>query len=217
MKIFPVCKEWKNSPEQCPIPIWNFLSRDSKFQILQTTQKRIQNFWSPKNTMKDFEFMILKEHNEGFRISDPQIPQERIQYFSKDSEFLIPYNDTQKDSEFLIPYKDTKVFRISDPPKNTEEDSEFLIYRGTLAGKGFRISHLSPIEQDSQHFLPKEHSLEWNRNSWSPKQPKWKKDIFLSGLKAVTKSVVKIITEGFWGKLKTDYKFHHINFIQSPV
>ena len=144
MKIFLVCKESKNSSEQCPSPIWNFLSRDSKFQILQTTQKRIQNFWSPKNTTKDFEFLILKEHNEGFRISDPQIPQERIQYFwyPKDSEFLIPYNDTQKDSEFLIPYKDTKVFRISDPPKNTGEDSEFLIYRGTLAGKGFRISHL---------------------------------------------------------------------------
>ena len=43
------------------------------------------------------------------------------------------------------------------------------------------------------------------------------KNIFLSGLKAVTKSEVKIITEGFWSKLKTDYKFHHINFIQSLV
>ena len=159
----------------------------SRFKISDptNTQKRIQNFWSPKNTTKDFEFLILKEHNEGFRISDPQIPQERIQHFwyPKDSEFLIPYNDTQKDSEFLIPYKDTKVFRISDPPKNTGEDSQFLIYRGTLARKGFRISHLSPIEQDSQHFIPKEYSLEWNRNSWSPKQLKWKKIFFSLGSK----------------------------------
>ena len=211
MKIFPVCKESKNSSEECPISIWNFLSRDSKFQILQTTQKRIQNFWSPKHTTKDSEFLILKEHNEGFRISDPQIPQERIQYFwyPKDSEFLIPYNDTQKDSEFLIPYEDTKVFRISDPQKNIGEDSEFLIYRGTLAGKGFS----SPIEQDSQHFIPKEHSLEWNRNSWSPKQPK----IFFSLGSKQSQNLIKIITEGFWSKLKTDYKFHHITFIQSLV
>ena len=139
----------------------------------QRIQRRILNFWSSKNTTKDSEFLT------------PKIPQERIQYFwyPKDSEFLIPYNDTQKDSEFLIPYKDTKVFRISDPPKNT--------YR-----RRFRISDLprnigreriqnfsSPIEQDSQHFIPKEHSLEWNRNSWSPKQLKWKKIFFSLGSK----------------------------------
>ena len=208
MKIFPVCKESKNSSKQFPIPIWNFLSRDSKFLIPQTTQKRIQNFWSPKNTTNDSEFLIPKEHNEGFRISDPPkiqnfwsptLTHKRIQKFWSPTK-------TQKYSKFLILQRTQEKIQYfwSTEEHSPGKDSEFLITRWT--------------GQDSQLFIPKEHSLKWNRNFWSPKQPKRKKKyIFLSGLKAVTKSEVKIIIKGFWSKLKTDYKFHHINFIQSPV
>ena len=43
----------------------------SRFKISDTTN----------NTEKDSEFLIPKEYNEGFRISDPQRTQRRIQNF----------------------------------------------------------------------------------------------------------------------------------------
>ena len=96
--------------------------------------------------MKDSELLIPKEHNEGFRISDPLRAQERIQYFwsPKDSEFLILNNDTQKDSEFLIPYKDTQKDAESlISYKGTEKYSEFLIPQRTQDwdDSEFLISH----------------------------------------------------------------------------
>ena len=103
-----------------PKDSWNFLSRDSKFPIPQN------------NKGKDSEFVIPKEHIEGFRNSDPpknttkgsefdpQRAQGRIQHFwpTTMTHKMIQnfwYSDTQKDAEFLISYKDTEKY------------SEFLI------------------------------------------------------------------------------------------
>ena len=85
----------------------------------QTTQERIQNFWSPKNTGEDSEFLIPQEHRRGFRISDP--PNN-----TGDSEFLISQTTQGRIQKFWSP-KQLRRFRISDPPNNTGEDSEFLI------------------------------------------------------------------------------------------
>ena len=144
--------------------------KNSGILIPQTTKERIQNFCYPKNTMKDSELLIPKEHNEGFRISDPLRAQERIQYFwsPKDSEFLILNNDTQKDSEFLIPYKDTQKDAESlISYKGTEKYSEFLIPQRTQEkiqnfwsteehGRERIQNFWSPTEQDSQLFIPKD-------------------------------------------------------------
>ena len=181
MKSFPVCKESKNSSEQCSIlylncsvmfkprikrinDFWNFLSRDSKFLIPEATQERIQNFWSPKQQRKEF------------RISDPQRIQRRIPNFCspKDSEFLILNNDAQKGSEFLIPYTQNDAESLISY-KGTEKYSEFLIsqrtqekiqsFWSTEAHGRERIQNVwSPTEQDSQLFIPKEQSLERNQN-----------------------------------------------------
>ena len=118
-------------------------------KILGISCLEIQNFQFPKQQRKGFrisdpqrthrripKFRSPKEHNEGFRIWSPKST-------GKDSAFLTPYNDTQNDSEFLIQWhtkgcwisdllqRHRKVFRISDPPKNTGEDSEFLISHWT--------------------------------------------------------------------------------------
>ena len=190
------------------------------FRSYQTTQKRIQNFWSPKNTTKDSEFLILKEHNEGFRISDP--PKYDRNGFSisdtpKIQNFWSPTMTHRRIQNFWSPTKTQKYSEFLIPQRTrTGEDSEFLIYRGTLAGKGFRISHLPsnriPNILSQKNIVSSGIGIPDHPNNSSEK-----KKIFLPGLKAVTKSEVKIITEGCWSKLKTDYKFHHINFIQSLV
>ena len=196
----------------------------------------------PNNKGENSEFLIPKEYNEGFRISDPQRAQQRIQNFwspkstGKDSVFLIPQRFRISDPQqwhtkgFRISdplqrhtkgcwisdllQRHRKVFRVSDPPKNTGEDSEFLIHRGTWPGKDpeFLISHWTGFPT----FYPQRSNILLRGIRISPKQPK-RKNYFLSGLKAVTKFGVKIIVWGFWGKLKNDYKLHDINFIQSPV
>ena len=68
----------------------------SEFLIHQTTQERIQSFWT------------LKEHNEGFRTSAPPNNTE------EDSEFLIPQR-TQGRVQNLISKEHWKRFSISDP------------------------------------------------------------------------------------------------------
>ena len=81
--------------------------------------------------------------------------------------------------------------------------------------KRLRISDL-PLNR-IPNFLSSKNTASWGiRISDHPNNLR-EKIIFLSGLKAVTKSEVKVNIKGFFSKLKTDFKFHHINFIQSQV
>lgn len=125
----------------------------------------IQNFWSPK------------QHRKGFRISDPQRIQRTI------PNFWSPKNTT-KDSEFLIPQRfrisdplhwHTKGFRNSDPLQRHKSIQNFWSTKEHSPGKDSEFLITRWTGQDSQLFIPKEHSLKWNRNFWAPKQPKRKK------------------------------------------
>ena len=125
--------------------------------IPQTTQERIQHFWSPKNRREDSEFLTPKQHWR-FRISDPP-------------------NNTGGDSEFLTPKQHRRGFRISDPPintgriqnfwppNNTGKDSEFLTTKTTKERnsecltpkqhkRGFRISDRQTTQKRIQNFWP---------------------------------------------------------------
>ena len=208
MKSFSVCKESKNSSEQCPI-------LDLKYRImfkpciknqiifgisclersLYSKRKTIQNFWSPK------------QHKEGFGISDPPRNAE------EDSEFLIPQRTQRRVQNFIPNLEHRKRFRISDPLKWHTQGcwiSDHL-QRST---KVFRISDL-PLNRIPKFLSPKNIASRGIKISDHPNNLREKK--FLSGLKAVTTSAVKVNIKGFWSKLKTDYKFHHINFIQSVI
>ena len=168
--------------------------------------RETQNFWSPKqqqhrkefrnsdppnNKGKNSESLIPEENNEGFRITDPQRAQRRIQNFwspkstGKDSVFLIPqrfrisdpqqwhtkgfriclipYKDTQRDTESLISYKDTEKYSEFLIPQRTQE--KIQNFSSTEEHGRERIQNFwSPTEQDSQLSVPKEHSLKRNQN-----------------------------------------------------
>ena len=127
----------------------------------------------PNNPGEDSEFLIPKQHKEGFGISDPPRNAE------EDSEFLIPQR-TQRRVQNFIPnlehrkrfrisdplkwhtqgcwisdhlQRSTKVFRISDPPQwHTKlKDSEFLISHWT----GFKQpkSKKIPLWAQSSHKI----------------------------------------------------------------
>ena len=106
----------------------------SEFLIHQTTQERIQSFWS------------LKKHNEGFRTSAPPNNTE------EDSEFLIPQR-TQGRVQNLIPKEQWKGFSISDPLKEHRRRlriSEPLKWLTT----GFRITEPSKnIRKDPETLI----------------------------------------------------------------
>ena len=87
-------------------------------------------------------------------------------------------NNTEGDSEFLTP-KQHSGFRISDPPINTGEDSEFLIPKKQR--RGFRISDPQTTRERIQNFWShKQHRSGFRvsdsqttqeiQNFWSPKQ-----------------------------------------------
>ena len=168
----------------------------SEFLIHQTTQERIQSFWS------------LKEHNEGFRTSD--LPNNT----EENSEFLIPQR-TQGRVQNLIPKEQWKGFSISDPLKehrrrlriseplnDSRQDSELLSPLRTLERiqKFWSPPHWTgfPTSYPQRGYV-----LRGIRISDHPNNLRGK-TIFLSGLKAVTKFEVKVDTKGFWSKLKTD-------------
>ena len=89
----------------------------------------------------------------------PQTTRERI------LNFWSP-NNTEGDSEFLTT-KQHSGFRISDPPINTGEDSEFLIPQTTQE----RIqSFWFPNNTGDSEFLIPQTTKERIQNFWSPKQ-----------------------------------------------
>ena len=113
----------------------------------------------------------------------PQTTRERI------LNFWSP-NNTEGDSEFLTP-KQHWGFRISDPPKNKGEDSEFLIPQTTQERiqnfwspkqhrSGFRVSDPpNNTGEDSEFLIPKQHrrfrisdsqTTQEIQNFWSPKR-----------------------------------------------
>ena len=216
MKSFPVCKESKNSSEQCPI-------LDLKYRImfkpciknqiifgisclersLYSKRKTIQNFWSPKQPRR------------GFRISDPQTTQGRIRNFwspkkrGRGFRFLIPQRTQQRVQNL----EHRKRFRISHPLK-WQTQGCWISDHLQRSTKVFRISDL-PLNRIPKFLSPKNIASRGIKISDHPNNLREKK--FLSGLKAVTTSAVKVNIKGFWSKLKTDYKFHHINFIQSVI
>ena len=203
----------------------------------QRTQRRVQNFWSPKQHVRWFRISDpQKKTTKGLEF-DPQKPQERIQYFWSPKEQRIrfrisdplqrhtkwfrvsdplqrqtkgfrisdPLQRQTKGFRISDPLqRRTKVFRIFDPRKNTGEDSEFLIpYNDT---KWFRISDL-PLNRIPNFLSPTNIVSRGIRISDHPNNPR-EKIISLSGLKAVTKSEVKVNIKGFWSKL-----FHHHKFL----
>ena len=163
----------------------------------------------PNNKGENSEFLIPKEYNEGFRISDPQRAQRRIQNFwspkstGKDSVFLIPQRFRISDPQqwhtkgfrisdplqrhtkgcwisYLL-QRHRKVFRVSDPPKNTGL-RWFRISDPprNMAGKGFRISDL-PLNRIPNFLSPKKHNLKRNQNF--PQTTQEKKLFFSLGSK----------------------------------
>ena len=119
----------------------------SEILIPQTklTQEGIQNFWSPKTTGEDSEFLIPKYHRR-FRISDP--PNN-----TGDSEFLIP-QEHRRGFRISDPPKQHRRFRISDPPRTQENIQKFW----------------SPKQhRGSSEFLIPQIIQERIQNIWSPK------------------------------------------------
>ena len=100
----------------------------------------------------------------------PQTTRERI------LNFWSP-NNTEGDSEFLTP-KQHSGFRISDPPINTGEDSEFLIPKKQRRGfrisdpkqhrRGFRISDPPNNTGADSEFLIPQTIQERIQNFWFP-------------------------------------------------
>lgn len=105
-------------------------------------------------------------------------------------------------------------FQISDPPNKIEEDSEFSYHpKNTKEDSEFLISHRrqerisdlskytgkmtlnfwTPIEQDSYFLIPPR-TYSWEESEFPITQTTWEKK-FLSGLKAVTNLSLKSIKD----------------------
>ena len=240
MNNFPVCKEWKNSSEQCPILIhqttqersqnsWSpkNITKGSEFLIPQTTRKMIQNFWSPKEDNKGFRIWSPKTTGKDsvFKVLIPQRTEDKIQNFwspttthkmiqsfwspattnKRSQNFWSPTTTNKRIQNFWSPTKTHKSIQNFWSPK--EHRRRFRISDPLQwHTKWFRISDL-PLNRIPNFLSPTNRVSREIRISDHPTNPR-EKIISLPGLKAVTKSEVKVNIKGFWSKL-----FHHHKFL----